>query len=90
MKSTILLLSLVLCACSPPDPSVSAGTTEYQMGDGSNLKVKTILIEGNEYLAFYMSDSRWGLCPKTPATKEGIMQVRRPETPYKPSPTTNE
>lgn len=56
------------------------------MGGGNGtLRIKTIVIEGNEYLAYRTSDGNWGLCPKLPPKSEGVMPAR-PTPPYKPEP----
>jgi hypothetical protein len=85
MKSLLLILCLGLCGCEPPDPNVSSGEVTYNLGAGEKIRIKTILIEGNEYYATDTGGdgSNWVLCPKLPPKPE-LAGPARPEAPIKP------
>lgn len=80
----LFLLPLLCTTCTPPDSAVSSGQTTYQMGQEEKLIIKTVIIEGNPYLAYYLGNSYWGLCPKLQPVKEGTPMPTPPEAPYKP------
>ncbi len=80
----ILALPFSLTSCEPPDSNVSAGDVSYSMGSGDGgLRIKTVMIEGNEYFATKVGDDHWALCPKLPPKPE-LPGPARPEAPLKP------